>query len=108
MAEVVVVVKVVAAEGKVDEVIVGFAACVEETHKEEGCIAYALHRDNNDADTLVLVERWRSQEDLDAHNQTSHAAALFAVAGTPGVLVEPPQLTFATSLGLGDPGKGNL
>lgn len=108
MAEVVVVVKVVATEGKVEEVIAGFAACTEETHREEGCIAYALHRDNNDPNTLVLVERWRAQEDLDAHNQTDHVAALFAVAGTPGMLAEAPQLLFTTPLGIGDQAKGRL
>jgi len=108
MAEVVVVVKVVAAERKVDEVLAGFEAALVETHKEEGCLAYALHRDNADPNTLVLVERWRSQDDLDAHNQTPHIAALFAVAGAPGVLAEAPELHFTTSLGLGDPAKGNL
>lgn len=108
MAEVVIVVKVVAAEGKVDEVLAGFTTCLEATHEEEGCLAYALHRDNSDPNTIVLVERWRSQDDLDAHNQTPHVAALFAVAGTPGLLAEPPQLSFTTPLGIGDPAKGTL
>lgn len=108
MAEVIGVVDVVTAEGKADQVIAAVEVCVAKTHAEEGCIAYALHRDNADPNHLVLVERWRSQEDLDAHLQSEHVADLFTVAGTPGMLAAAPTLTFTTSLGLGDPAKGNL
>ncbi|MDQ3610343.1 MAG: antibiotic biosynthesis monooxygenase [Actinomycetota bacterium] len=108
MAEVIGVVDVVTADGKAEEVIAAVEVCVAKPHAEEGCISYALHRDNADPNHLVLVERWRSQADLDAHLQSAHVADLFAVAGTPGMLAAAPSLTFATSLGLGDPTKGNL
>lgn len=106
--EVVGVVHVRPAEGKVDEVVAAFAACIDQTHQEEGCLAYALHRDATDPAHLVLVERWRSQADLDAHMTRPYVADLFAVAGTPGMLAAPPELAFLEPMGLGDPQKGSL
>lgn len=106
--EVVLVADIVAAPGRVDEVIAAFEACIAHTHQEAGCITYALHRDNANPDHLVHVERWRSQRDLDEHMQQPYVADLFAVAGTPGVLAQPPQLTQTTAMGIGDPAKGLL
>ena len=108
MSEVTGVVHVRAAEGKADEVVAAFAACIEKTHEEEGCLAYALHQDAQDPSHLILIERWRSQEDLDAHMTKPYVADLFAVAGTPGMLAAAPDLTFARGLGLGRAGKGAL
>lgn len=54
---------------------------VAPTQAEEGCIAYALHVSNADPAVFVTVERWRSQDDLDAHMQTAHIAEVFKVAG---------------------------
>ena len=107
MSEVVGVVHVRAAEGKADEVVAAFTTCIEQTHQEEGCLTYALHRDAGDPNHLVLVERWRSQEDLDAHMTQPYVADLFAVAGTPGLLAAAPELAFLTPLGVGGP-KGTL
>jgi len=108
MAEVIGVVDVVAADGKADEVVAAFEACTTQTHQEEGCLAYALHRDNTNPHHFLLVERWRSQEDLDAHMGKPYVADLFAFAGTPGMLAQPPALSFSTPLALGDPAKGSL
>jgi quinol monooxygenase YgiN len=108
MPEVVGVVHVRAAAGKVDELVAAFATCITKTHEEEGCLAYALHRDATDPDHLVLVERWRSQEDLDKHMTQPYLADLFAVAGKPGVLAAAPELAFLQPLGLGTASKGTL
>ncbi len=108
MSEVIGVVHVRAAEGKADEVVAAFTTCIEQTHAEEGCLSYALHRDNADANHLVLVERWRSQEDLDAHMTKPYVADLFAVAGTPGMLSAAPEMAFVSSLGVGNAAKGSL
>ena len=108
MTEVVGVVHVRAAEGRADEVVAAFATCIEKTHEEEGCLAYALHRDAGDPSHLVLIERWRSQEDLDAHMTKPYVADLFAVAGTPGMLAAAPELAFLQPLGLGSAAKGSL
>jgi quinol monooxygenase YgiN len=108
VSEVVGVVHVRPAEGKVDDVVAAFTACIEKTHEEEGCLAYALHRDSADPSHLVLVERWRSQADLDAHMTQPYVADLFAVAGTPGMLAAPPELSFVAPLSIGRPDKAVL
>ena len=108
MAEIVSIVDIMAAAGKADEVVAAFEACIIKTHEEQGCLTYALHRDNDNPHHFVHVERWRSQEDLDAHMQKPYLADLFAAAGAPGVLAELPRMTFASSLSLGDPAKGSL
>ena len=108
MTDVVAVIHVRAAEGKVDEVVAAFTTCIEKTHEEEGCLAYALHRDSADPSHLVLVERWRSQADLDAHMTRPYVADLFAVAGTPGMLAAPPELSFVAPLRIGRPDKAVL
>jgi quinol monooxygenase YgiN len=108
MSEIIGVVDVRAAEGRADAVVAAFEACTLATHEEPGCLVYALHRDTSDPHHFVLVERWRSQEDLDAHFATAHTQALLAFAGEPGNLAQPPSLTFTTSLGLGTPDKGSL
>ena len=108
MSEIVGVVDVRAAEGRADAVVAAFEACTAGTHEEQGCLLYALHRDAADPHHFVLVERWRSQEDLDAHFQTTHVADLLAFAAAPGNLAQPPVLTFTTPLGLGTPEKGSL
>lgn len=108
MAEIIGVVDVLAAPGMAEEVVAAFEACIAQTHEEPGCLTYALNRDNGDPHHFVLVERWRSQEDLDAHLQKPYVADLFAVAATPGMLAEAPRLTFASGLELGDPAKGSL
>jgi quinol monooxygenase YgiN len=106
MSEVVVVASLAIKEGKADEAIAGFTPVIEQTHGEPGCISYALHRDNNDPNTLVLVERWKSQEDLDAHFTQPYMAEMGSLAAE--VLAEPPRIVFCSPVPTGDPVKGTL
>lgn len=108
MAEVVGVVDIVVADGKGDALLQAFEACATRTHAEPGCLAYALHRDNADEHHFVLVERWRSQGELDEHMTTPWVADLFAFAGAEGNLAAPPSLAFLTNVPTGDPAKGTL
>jgi quinol monooxygenase YgiN len=108
MSEIVGFVDVRAAEGRADAVLAALEACTAPTQEEQGCLLYAVHRDNADPQHFVLLERWRSQEEVDAHLATPHVAALLAFAGEPGNLAQPPQLTFTTGLGIGSPDKGSL
>lgn len=57
------------------------ATLVEPTLAEDGCLAYELHVSAADPATFVTIERWRSQDDLDAHMKTPHIASAFAIAG---------------------------
>jgi quinol monooxygenase YgiN len=49
--------------------------CVAATRKESGCVEYTLQRDRSQAECLVFVETWKSQEALDAHMATPHFKA---------------------------------
>jgi quinol monooxygenase YgiN len=76
MSEVVVVGSFTARPGKEDEALEAFEGLVQPTHDEAGCILYALHRGSDDPSRLAFVERWASREELDAHLQSPHVAAL--------------------------------
>ena len=45
---------------------------VRASRAEDGCIDYSLASDLADPDTLVLFERWRDQQALDAHGKSAH------------------------------------
>lgn len=108
MNEIVVVVSVQAAAGKGDEVVKAFADAIPPTHEEDGCLKYALHRDANDPDHFVHVEKWRSQEDLDQHMKTPHLAKIFAALGAPGVMEGAPQMWFLRPEHIGTEAKGTI
>lgn len=50
------------------------AACIAETLKEKGCIAYELHQSLSGPEKLVFVEKWETREDLTAHSKQPHLA----------------------------------
>jgi quinol monooxygenase YgiN len=56
-----------------------FDAMRAATLAEPGCISYQAYADRSDAGTVFMFERWRSQEDLDAHFASPHMAE-FGVA----------------------------
>jgi quinol monooxygenase YgiN len=108
MSDVVVVADLLAAPGTGDALVEAFAEAIARTHEEEGCLLYALHRDQADPDHFVHLEQYRSQADLDSHMAQPYTKAVFAWAGTPGNLGRAPQLTFLQGLGIGAPDKGSL
>src|SRR3954471_24418235 len=52
--------------------IAGAKECIAATRKEQGCVYYDSHSSINDPNTFVVVERWESREDLDAHGKSAH------------------------------------
>lgn len=52
-------------EGARDRLISALGRSISEVHGEKGCELYALH-DVPDG-TLLMIEKWSSVEDLDAH-----------------------------------------
>jgi quinol monooxygenase YgiN len=52
--------------------IKGHKACTAETRKEKGCIAYDGHVSVNDPNLYVVVERWETRDDLNAHGKAPH------------------------------------
>ncbi len=79
---------------------------IEQTHQEEGCMTYALHRSTTDPEQFVLVERWRSQADLDAHFLQPYMGELFT--NLADHIAAPPAIHFLGPVPLGDAGKGVL
>lgn len=74
---------------------------IEQVHAEDGCELYSL---NEAPDRLVMVEKWTSQQALDAHAKGPNLAALGPklagkVTGAPEVIVLQP-------VPAGDPAKG--
>lgn len=60
------------------------------TRREEGCIQYDLLEEKANPTDFTFVERWASQEALDAHFQMPH----FEVAAKKldGLLIGPPDI----------------
>jgi quinol monooxygenase YgiN len=105
MGEVVVAATFKVKEGAEQEAESLIREVVRETHGEEGCITYALHRGVDDPGRFVLLERWRSRDDLDAHFRQPYVARLAAAAD---LLAEPAGTWFVEALPEGDEAKGRL
>lgn len=107
MSEVVVVAIISAAAGKGAEAeALITTSLIPPTHAEDGCIAFALHRDFSDPDRLVLVERWTGREALDRHLAADHLAAFRA--GVAPLSAAPAQVVVLEPIPAGDPAKGSL
>lgn len=55
---------------------VAAAGILQKTRREDGALRYDYYISAADADTVLLVERWRSAEAQVAHLQTVHIAEL--------------------------------
>lgn len=77
---------------------------IEASHTEDGCVKYTLHRSNNEPGTWSILERWRSQEDLEKHFGQEHMAPMQEVFG---YLAEPPTILFCEPVPVGGD-KGTL
>jgi quinol monooxygenase YgiN len=95
MSEVVVVAIAKSKEGRAEEARALMSEVAAESRKEEGCIAYDLHVDKNDADRIVVLERWESQDALDHHFTLPHTAK---VTESMDMLDELPQIYFCEAL----------
>lgn len=104
--QVVVVATVEVKPGSEDAVQALLQTAIEQTHGEEGCIAYALHRDVEQPQRFVMVERWASREALDGHFTQPYMADLFAAL--PEHVAAPPVIIRTEPVPLGDATKGVL
>jgi quinol monooxygenase YgiN len=57
------------------EFIAGAIACIKETRKEPGNIAYDLHESVTDHTKMVFVEQWENVEALVPHRAAEHMKA---------------------------------
>lgn len=69
-----------AKSGSEDNVREALTTLAAATQSHEGCLHYELFESAAAPGTFVTVERWRAQEDLDAHMATPDIAAALAAA----------------------------
>lgn len=72
MSTVTVVAKVVARKGFVESVRNELLKLVAPTRKEEGCIEYRLHQDNDDPAVFIFYENWKGAGFLERHMNSDH------------------------------------
>ena len=60
---------------------------LKHSRAEAGNAQYQLFEDTEHANTFVMLEQWKDQDALDAHNQTDHFQAFVQAAGD--LLSEP-------------------
>lgn len=51
------------------------------SRRDHGCVSYDLYASESTPGTFVTIERWESQEDVDAHMASPHIAEVITVAG---------------------------
>lgn len=106
MLELTVVARAKAKPGKEKELEKELRAVVEPTHREAGCLRYALHRSTQDPGLLIMIERWASRETWDRHFATPHIQKL--LEKIPDLIVSPPEISVLESLPEGEPDKGRI
>ncbi len=76
---------------KRDEVLVEFKKLLPLVHAEKGCIEYQPVIDTPDvgdfqtplgSDSFVVIEKWETLADLEAHSQAAHMAAYAETVGS--------------------------
>ena len=76
------------------ELIAGAAACIAETRKEAGNIAYDMHESVTDPTRMVFVEQWESAEALVPHRAAEHMKTFGRVAVK--CFAAPPKIEIIT------------
>ena len=51
------------------------------THAEEGNLSYELYENAGEANSFIMVEKWRDSEAVSSHNTSAHFTAFAAKAG---------------------------
>ena len=98
---VIVVAVIIPKHDKMQVVLNAFATVSPKVHREQGCELYAAH---TDGDHVVMVERWTTQEDLDAHGLAAPVMELKMLWD--GSLAKEPEILLLENVPLGDSVKG--
>ena len=76
------------------EFIAGAIACIKETRKEAGNIAYDLHESVTDHTKMVFVEQWENSEALVPHRAAEHMKAFGRIVAQ--CISAPPRIEVIT------------
>jgi len=83
--------------GKEADFEASFATLQKTVHAEEaGCTQYDFFKHTSEENTYVVMEQYKTQEDVDAHMASPHFQA--AAAGFGDVLAAAPTLHFLASV----------
>jgi len=66
---------------------------LEYVRVERGCLSYRLYEDVEDRNTIVLVEEWETQNDLERHIRTDNQRRILTLMD---LLSEQPELQYNT------------
>ena len=78
MSTVTVVAKVTAKTDTIEAVKAELLKMIAPTRKEEGCIEYRLHQDNDNPTVFVFYENWMDISYLEKHMKSQHFLAYVA------------------------------
>ena len=101
----VVVAVLTAKPGMGPRVIESFRVVSPLVHDESGCELYAAHLEQG-GDTVVMVERWTTRADLDAHAAGAPLARLNELNAD--LLERPYDVWFLDPVPLGDVARGGI
>lgn len=91
--------------GRGPAIIDAFRVIAPLVHEERGCQLYAAHLEQ-DGDVVIMVERWASRADLDAHAGGEPLRRLGEL--TAEFVERPYDVWFLDPVPLGDPVKGAI
>jgi quinol monooxygenase YgiN len=104
--EVVLLVSLVARDGKEAAAEAFLCALLEPTHREDGCLLYALHRSTEDPRRFAFVERWASRDLLERHLASQHIQR--ALEQVEELFTQGPDLAYYDAVPGGKAHKGSL
>ena len=76
------------------ELIAAAKACINETRKEPGNIAYDMHESVTDPSKMVFVEQWENVEAMGPHGKADHMRTFGRVAVK--CFAAPPKIEIIT------------
>jgi len=75
------------------ELVQTLLSMIEPTGKEPGCLSYDVFCDIEDKNRFILLEEWKTREDLDDHLRSHRFSVLL---GSTPLLCEPPKTQIDT------------
>lgn len=106
MSELTVIAHITTDPAKTERFIEIFRENIINVHEEPGCLHYTLHRNTEEPQKLVVVERWTSAEALAEHAAAPHMNAMREKAA--GMSLDTQVLKFAKVDSPGMPEKSNI
>lgn len=81
-----------AADGKADELLAVFKRILPDTRARQGCEFVTVHRDQENPNQIVLIERWTTKEDDAAYREWR--AGEGKVTDMAGLVGAPPVIRY--------------